>query len=246
MALIKCPDCQQDVSAQVATCFHCGRSLRTPWPVRTPQTRYYPAHNHVPMFEQPDTRSKPVGTLSRYKTVKVLHRLSGARGDYYQVALPDGRAGFVFQSDLERVDERPAIAEKIAIVSAIIGVGILLLGFWGLMIHLSPEGRATATAQAQACENAVQRVRDYRAPEQARALDEVVAANLAADRRPKQLLGWSVWHSGPGSCAIIFRVDVGNDAMGWVWHTQQYTWRLDLPSGHVEASDSATKRLSGW
>jgi len=120
------------------------------------------------------------------------------------------------------------------------GVSVLALGVaaavyfgWG-----APSPTAQQ-AQATQCWDTISRIEAYRAPGQAQPLGEVIAANLARETRPVKVEGWKPAEAGSDFCMASFRATIGNDLQSFVWYYYPQ-------SGRVEASNDATKRLSGW
>jgi hypothetical protein len=130
-----------------------------------------------------------------------------------------------------------------------IGIGVLAAAAIPLTVwlsslpHVSISVASTPTARPMRipgdCSAALGQVRQYRAPGQAAPLESVVPRELAADRRPTQVEGWESHGAEGATCVVGFVAWVGNER----YHLR---WRHYPDSGHVEALDPLTRRISGW
>lgn len=126
-------------------------------------------------------------------------------------------------------------------ILAVLVLGCLGLALLGTLWSSTPAGQASKQAEIAACADAVERVKAYKAPGQQLSILANVTIGMAAERRPVKIDGWEppAHPSGSDFCAVTFRATIGNEPQRFVWY---YTPK----NGQVEATNDATKRLSGW
>jgi hypothetical protein len=124
----------------------------------------------------------------------------------------------------------------VALAVAVVIVGLLAVGRSALR---SPTEHAQAPDSP--CRDAVQQVRDYRAPGAAWTVEEAVVVQLAAEATPARLVGWAPpaeYSSSSGPvCLATLRFSIGDAP-------QEAAWQLDPQSGRVEAFGAVATRLS--
>lgn len=125
--------------------------------------------------------------------------------------------------------------------------GLLLLGCAALLARSGiiearktpAEGEAEDRADAAFCQDAVERVQQFRHPGQREPIVRGIASYLARETRPVVVEGWLPPDRVGDYCFVYFRALIGGQP-------RLYAWRYEPSTGRVEPQDAETRLLSGW
>ena len=114
-----------------------------------------------------------------------------------------------------------------------LATAIVTLGLSGAAVPVLSVDKTGTTPGGAACQDALTRVQQYRAPGARRTLADVLAVRLASERGPVDDAAWQELDSSEGGCLVALRYTVGGEPV-------ELLWRLDPRTNAVQL-----ERLTG-